>query len=100
MAQQHAARTHHHFTFNTDGQPHPLENTLVAVTAVLGIIAVSTAAFHNLHVLTSWTGLAGIVTGGYGQFISATTVERFVLIISLGMAALGFYLAMAHGGLW
>jgi hypothetical protein len=97
MAQQ-AERTHH-FTFNTDGQPHPRENTFVALTLVLGTIAVITCAFESLHVLSSWTGLAGILAGGYGQFISATTAERFALIIGLGMAALGFYISMANGGL-
>ena len=37
--------------------------------------------------------------GAVGQFISATTGERFALIIGLGGAAFGFYLGMAHGGL-
>jgi hypothetical protein len=99
MAQQQAERTRH-FTFNTDGRPHPLENTLVAITAALGIVAVITSAFQNLHAVSSLTGLAGILTGAYGQFISATTAERFVLIISLGMAGLGFYIGVAHGGFW
>ena len=90
----------HHFTFNTDGQPHPLENTLLAVTLVLGVVAVVTAGFDSLHVVSASTGLAGILTGACGQFISVTTAERFVLIIGLGMAALGFYLGMAHGGFW
>jgi hypothetical protein len=94
---QHAERTHH-FTFNTDGRPHPVENTLVAVTAVLAVVSVVTAGFYDLHPITTWTGLAGTLTGGYGQFISATTAERFALVIGLGMAALGFYLGMMRGG--
>ena len=94
---QHVQRTHR-LTFNTDGRPHPLANTLVAVTVVLGGIAIIASAFNSLHLLSSWTGLAGIFTGGYGQFVSATTEERFVLIIGLGMAAVGFYIGMAHGG--
>jgi hypothetical protein len=101
MAQQ-AERTHRRtrrFTFNTDGRPHPRENTFVALTGVLGAIAVITCAFDDLHVLSSWTGLAGILSGGYGQFISATTAERFALVISLGLAAVGFYIGMANGGL-
>ena len=97
MAQQHAERTRH-FTFNTDGRPHPLVNSLLTATLVLGVIAVVTAGFHHLHMLTSATGLAGILAGGWGQYISATTAERFALVIGLGMAALGFYLGMAHGG--
>lgn len=96
---QHAERSHH-LTFNTDGRSHPLENSFVALTVVLGVIAIITSAFDSLHVVSSWTGLAGILSGGYGQYISATTAERFALIISLGMAAVGFYLGMAHGGLW
>jgi len=97
MAQQHAERTRH-ITFNTDGRPHPLVNSLLAVTVVLGVVSVATAGFHHLHVLTSATGLAGTLAGGWGQYISATTAERFALVIGLGMAALGFYLGMAHGG--
>ncbi|MEW1861185.1 hypothetical protein OG896_19155 [Streptomyces sp. NBC_00669] len=102
MAQQHTAQTSsartHHLTFNTDGKRHPLENSLLAITLVLGIVAVTTAGFHSLHVVSSATGLAGILTGAWGQYISVTTAERFALIIGLGMAALGFYLGVAHGG--
>ncbi len=86
--------------FATDGQPHPLQDTLMAVTLVLGALAFVSAMFHNLHLLSSWTGLVGILTGGYGQYISVTTRERFVLIIGLGASAVGFFLGMAHGGLF
>ena len=95
---QHAERTHH-LTFNTDGRPHPLVNSLALITFVLGAIAVISSAFNSLHLLSSWTGLVGIFTGGWGQFISVTTAERFALIIGLGMSAVGFYLGVAHGGL-
>lgn len=95
---QHAARTHR-LTFNTDGRPHPLVNSLAILTLVLGGISVVSSAFDSLHLLSSWTGLVGIVTGGWGQFISATTTERFALIIGLGMSAVGFYIGVAHGGL-
>ncbi|MFC8171231.1 hypothetical protein ACFUJ0_02760 [Streptomyces sp. NPDC057242] len=89
-----------HSLFATDGKPHPLQDTLVGVTLVLGVLAFVTAQFHSLHLLSSWAGLVGILTGGYGQFISATTRERFLLIVGLGAAAVGFYLGMAHGGLF
>lgn len=84
----------------TDGKPHPLQDTLLAITLVLGAVAFITAFFHHLHLLTSWAGLIGILTGAYGQFISVTTRERFALIIGLGAAAIGFFLGMAHGGLF
>ena len=86
--------------FATDGKAHPLQDTLLAVTLVLGITAFITAMFHHLHLLSSWTGLVGIVTGAYGQWISETTRERFGLILGLGASAIGFFLGMAHGGLF
>jgi hypothetical protein len=84
----------------TDGRPHPLQDILVAVTLFLGALAFVTAMFHHLHLISSWAGLIGILTGGYGQYISVTTRERFPLIIGIGASAIGFFLGMAHGGLF
>lgn len=86
--------------FATDGKAHPMQDTLLGVTLLLGAIAFVTAMFHNLHLLSSWAGLAGIATGAWGQFISETTRERFGLILGLGASAVGFFLGMAHGGLF
>ncbi|AVH57697.1 MULTISPECIES: hypothetical protein [Streptomyces] len=86
--------------FATDGKPHPLQDTLLAVTLALGILSFVTAMFHSLHLISSWAGLVGIVTGAYGQFISETTRERFGLVLGLGASAVGFFLGMAHGGLF
>ncbi|MBT3162548.1 hypothetical protein HTV80_05410 [Streptomyces sp. Vc74B-19] len=86
--------------FATDGKPHPLQDTLLAVTLVLGLTSFITAQFHHLHLLSSWTGLVGILTGAYGQWISVTTRGRFGLIVGLGAAGVGFFLGMAHGGLF
>ncbi|EFE68395.1 MULTISPECIES: hypothetical protein [Streptomyces] len=86
--------------FATDGKSHPLQDALLAVTLVLGITSFITAMFHHLHLLSSWTGLVGILTGAYGQWISVTTRERFGLVLGLGAAAVGFFLGMAHGGLF
>lgn len=92
---------HSPFAFlNTDGKAHPVENSLAAVTLILGAVAFVTAFWPDLNIMASWIGLVGIVTGAWGQFISATTSERFLLIIGLGMSAVGFYLGMAHGGLF
>ncbi|NLU69547.1 hypothetical protein [Streptomyces sp. HNM0574] len=85
---------------NTDGKAHPVENAFAAVTILLGAIAAISAIWPAAHHLSSWTGLVGIGTGLWGQFISATTAERFVLIIGLGASAVGFYLGVAHGGLY
>ncbi|WP_369196866.1 hypothetical protein [Streptomyces djakartensis] len=86
--------------FATDGKPHPLQDALLAVTLVLGLTAFLTAIIDDdLHVLSSWAGLVGILTGAYGQWISETTRERFGLILGLGVSGVGFFLGMAHGGL-
>ena len=86
--------------FATDDRPHPRQDTLMAVTLVLGAVAFITAMFHSLHLLSSWAGLVGIFTGAYGQWISETTRERFGLILGLGASGIGFFLGMAHGGLF
>lgn len=87
-------------TLNTDGHAHPRENTLVGITALLGVLAFTTSFFYNLHLLTSLVSLFGVLTGMWGQFISVTTAERFVLVIATGMSAWGLYLGIAHGGIW
>ncbi|MEU1301058.1 hypothetical protein [Streptomyces shenzhenensis] len=86
--------------FATDDKRHPLQDALLAVTLVLGLTAFITSFFHSLHLLSSWTGLAGIVVGAYGQWVSETTRERFGLILGLGAAGVGFFIGMAHGGLF
>ncbi|MFI2783943.1 hypothetical protein [Streptomyces sp. ALB3] len=86
--------------FATDGRPHPRQDALMVVTGVLGVLAFVTAMFHSLHLISSWAGLIGILTGVYGQYISRTTWERFGLIMGIGASGVGFYLGMAHGGLF
>ncbi|MFB7630644.1 hypothetical protein ACFC0M_06820 [Streptomyces sp. NPDC056149] len=100
MAQ--AARTQRNLLaiLNSDGQTHPVENTFAVVTLVLGAIAAFTALSPGLHLISSWVGLIGIGTGLWGQYISSTTAERFLLIIGLGAAGVGFYIGLAHGGLF
>ncbi|MEU4091132.1 hypothetical protein [Streptomyces sp. NPDC026673] len=87
-------------TLNSDGRPHPVENTLAVVAIVLGLVAAIAAFWDHLHLLSSWAGLAGVLVGAFGQYRSATTAERFVFIIGMGLAAIGFYIGMAHGGLF
>jgi len=87
-----------HLTLNTDGRRHPVENALTALTVLLGVVALACTLSESLHVIGSWAGLVGVIVGLYGQLRSATTAERFVLVIFLGAAAVGFGLNMAHGG--
>ncbi|MET7286773.1 hypothetical protein [Streptomyces sp. NPDC005573] len=86
--------------FATDGKPHPLQDTLTVVTLALGLLSFITCFFDGLHLLASWAGLAGLVVGAYGQWISVTTRERFGLILGLGASGIGFLISMANGGLF
>ncbi|MEU5307807.1 hypothetical protein [Streptomyces sp. NPDC021562] len=86
--------------FATDGKTHPLQDSLMAVTLALGLIAFITCFFHGLHLLSSWAGLIGIFTGLYGQWVSITTRERFGLVLGLGASGVGFFIGMANGGLF
>ncbi|MCE7081485.1 hypothetical protein [Streptomyces sp. ST2-7A] len=83
---------------NTDGRAHPRENALAFVTLALGLVAVLSGFFTGLHALASWVGLVGVVVGGWGQMVSATTGERFLLVIGMGGSALGLYLGIVNGG--
>lgn len=96
------AQTRHFpaLTLNTDGRAHPVENAFAAATVVLGLAAFITAMWDHLHLISSWTGLLGLIAGAWGQMISVTTAERFLTIIGLGAAGVGFFLGMAHGGLF
>jgi hypothetical protein len=84
----------------TDDKPHPRQDAMLMVTLVLGLTAFISSFFHSLHLLSSWTGLVGLLTGAYGQWISETTRQRFGLILGLGAAGIGLLIGMAHGGLF
>ncbi|WP_016906134.1 hypothetical protein [Streptomyces xiaopingdaonensis] len=85
---------------NSDGKAHPKENSLALATIVLGLVAALTNFWPGLHMISSWTGLVGVLVGGAGLMLSVTTAERFLLVIGLGAAGVGFFLGVAHGGLW
>lgn len=85
---------------NSDGRAHPKENALTLLTVAFGVLALATAFAPGLHLIASWAGLAGIVTGAWAQMVSATTSERYLTVTGLGAAALGFYLGMSNGGLF
>jgi hypothetical protein len=88
-----------HRLINTDGERHPKENALAFLTVGLAIVSLACAALPAWHVLGSWTGLVGAATGGFDQFISKTRGERWIIIVGLVGAALGFGLNLANGGL-
>jgi len=88
-----------HMTLNTDGRPHPRENGLAAATVLLGVVSVALTTAHGMHAVGAWTGAVGGLTGAWGQMVSATTAERFLVVFGLGLCFVGVALNLSHGGL-
>lgn len=89
-----------HITLNTDGERHPIENSLTIATAMLAAVALSCAWVSSLHAVASWAGALGVVIGLRAQLVSATRGERGVNVIALGAAAVGMGLGLHNGGLY
>ena len=83
---------------DSDGQAHPRENRLVLITVVLGIVALACAFVESLHIVASVAGLLGMIVGLWAQMVSATTAQRWIIVIALGAATIGFAFGLANGG--
>ncbi|MEU0937172.1 MULTISPECIES: hypothetical protein [unclassified Embleya] len=89
-----------HLTLNSDGRAHPRENALVAAVVLFALVGGICAFFKDMHILGAWTALAGVVTGLISQMFSATTEERVVTVLALGVSAVALFMNMFHGGLY
>jgi hypothetical protein len=98
MPQAASARPRPHLTLNSDGQPHPLENSLSVFTLLTGVGSFAVGWVVSLHLLATVLGLASLVVGLYAQLISATRAERMVIVTGLVAAFVGAALGIAHGG--
>jgi hypothetical protein len=87
-----------HVTLNSDGQPHPLENTLAVVTFVTGIAAFALGFVVAQHLPAVILGLVALFVGMYVQLISATREERIIIMTGVVAAFVGAGLGFAHGG--
>ena len=98
MAQTSAKRAHiPHLTLNTDGKRHPLANTTTTLSVLFALVAIYGGFRPSLDTLGAVTGALGMIIGLWAQMISATTAERFLNIIAIGVSFVGFGLSMAHG---
>jgi hypothetical protein len=97
-----AASTRHHLapSLNSDGQRHPLENSLAVFTLVTGVIVFAVGWVVSLHVLASVLGIVSMLVGLYAQLISATRAERVIIVTGLVAAFVGTALGFGHGGFW
>ena len=87
-----------HMTLNSDGQRHPVENSLAVFTLVSGVGAFAVGWVVGQHLLATVAGLAALLVGLYAQLISATRPERMIIVTGLVAAFVGAALGIAHGG--
>ena len=90
----------------TDGRPHPLLNlasvcVLVAglVSFVLGmLLRYDSGTGKAVAVAAAAIGLATLLVGLFGQMMSATRIERILLVTGMTAGFVGLALGLAHGG--
>jgi len=85
-------------TLNSDGQRHPLENSLAVFTLITGLFTFAVGWVVSLHALASVVGSVSLLVGLYAQLISATRAERIIIVTGLVAAFVGTALGLAHGG--
>jgi hypothetical protein len=87
-------------SLNSDGQRHPLENSLAVFTLVAGLIVFAVGWVVDLAALASVLGIVTMLVGLYAQLISATRTERMIIVTGLVAAFVGTALGFGHGGFW
>ncbi|MEV0400656.1 hypothetical protein [Actinoallomurus sp. NPDC050550] len=83
---------------NLPRQEHPLENSLAITTLVAGFVAFVLGAVDDTHFIAVCVGIVAFFFGLYSQMVSATTAERWLNVLGIGMAFLGVGLGLSHGG--
>ena len=100
MSQTVSPQHQSHFILNTDGRHHPVANTLALLAGCLAVVSAVSAWYPSTHIVGSWTGVFGLLTGLYSQMISATTAERWINVSAMIVSGVGFLFGLAHGGLY
>ena len=100
MPEAASARPRSHITLNSDGERHPLENSLAVFTLVAGLIVFAAGWVVQLRALASVLGIVTMLVGLYAQLISATRAERMIIVTGLVAAFVGTALGFGHGGFW
>ncbi len=83
---------------SSEGNRHTVQLALTAFTLLAGIIAFVAGLIVRQHLAATVLGLAAMVVGLYTQMISATRVERILLMAGVVPAFVGVCLGLAHGG--
>jgi hypothetical protein len=77
---------------------HPREASLALITIIGGLIALACGTVHSAHFIAVCVGIATVLFGFYSQLVSATTGERWINVIGIGMGFIGLGLGLSHGG--
>ena len=90
----------------TDGRPHPLLNLTSAGVLIVGLVSFvlgmllryDSGTGKAVAVAAAATGLVSLLVGLYGQMVSATRLERILLVTGMIAGFVGLALGLAHGG--
>lgn len=92
---------------NSDGRPHPVENTVAIGILLVGLVSfVLGVVIRNmsnpgtaLSIVATVTGLVSLFVGLYAQMVSATREQRILIVTGIIAGFVGLALGLAHGGL-
>jgi hypothetical protein len=88
-----------HLSPHPEGQGgHPLVIAAAGYTLVAGVVSMVLGLLSLTHVLGSILGVTGFVIGLVAQMLSATRVERMVIVTGIVASFVGMGLGLAHGG--
>ena len=89
----------------TDGKSHPLLNVVSFCTLVVGLVSFALGmvlrygtSTKALAVTAAVTGILTLLVGLYTQMMSATRLERILLVTGMIAGFVGLSLGLAHGG--
>jgi hypothetical protein len=77
---------------------HGRETSLAAITLGGGLVAFVAGIVYAGHFAAVCVGIVTVLFGLYSQLVSATTRERWVNVIGIGLAFVGVGLGLSHGG--
>jgi hypothetical protein len=85
-------------TLNSDGQRHPLLNTVACLVLACGVTAFILGLYHSQHLIPSVLGIVAFGVGLFAQMMSATREQRVLIVAGLVAGFVGMGLGIAHGG--
>ncbi|MEU5880961.1 hypothetical protein [Spirillospora sp. NPDC047279] len=85
-------------SLNTDGERHPLENSLAVSAIVIGLAALVLGFIPATHFFGMLAGVIGLPLALYSQLVSVTTGERWLNVVGMVASFVGAAFALKHGG--